>query len=48
MRLATSLPLVALVLNFAAFAPQARSAPPEVVAQTPPMAGMLELFCGKG
>ena len=37
MRLATSLPVVALVLNFAAFAPKAQSAPPQVVAQTPPM-----------
>ncbi len=36
MRITVSLPLVALVLSLAAFAPQARSAPPQV-AQTPPM-----------
>ena len=47
MRIAVSLPLVALVLSLAAFAPQAQSAPPQV-AQTPPMGwNSWNYFAGK-
>jgi len=37
MRLRNLLPLASLALTLSVFAPQAQSAPPEVVAQTPPM-----------